>query len=60
MQFDNDDVEVSVMHKSGKFWKWPTSADKIYYPLENVKNVIEPPEVAGSRGQFSFDYLISS
>ena len=60
MQFDNDDVEVSVMHKSGKFWKWPTSADKIYYPLENVKKVIEPPEVAGSRGQFSFDCLISS
>jgi len=59
-QCGNDDVEVNVMHKSGQFWKWPSSADKIFYSMENVKKVIQPPKVAGSRGQFMFDYPISS
>ena len=49
------DLYVSVMHKSGKFWKWPEfGRDKIWYTVENVVKKINPPVVAGNRGQFSF------
>ena len=41
------DVEVNVMHQSGNAWKWP---DKIH----NMIRQLDPPTVAGSRGQFTF------
>ena len=46
------EIEVSVMHKSGnKFWKWPKTIDKIVYERKDVVRKINPPKVAGHRGQ---------
>ena len=35
-------------------WKWPVTDDKIFYSQEDIKNNIDPPRVAGHRGQFTF------
>ena len=43
-------VEVNVMHRSGNAWKWP---NQIYYPYDNILRQLDPPTVAGSRGQFT-------
>ena len=52
------DIEVNVMHKSGAtFWKWPTQMDKIFYTRDNILKKLDPPSVAGTRGQFSFANL---
>ncbi len=51
------DHEVNVMHNCGAFWKWPLTEDKIIYYRKNMVNKLEPPEVAGTRGQFSFTLL---
>ena len=49
------DFEVNVMHKSlGAFGKWPQKEDKIIYQKESIVQKFDPPEVAGSRGQFHF------
>ena len=50
----HDDVQVNVMHKSGKYWKWPNPDDKILYRPENIIRRITPPKVVGSCGQFVF------
>lgn len=51
-----NEIEVSVMHKSGnKYWKWPNSIDKIFYERKDVLRTIDPPKVAGHRGQWVFD-----
>ena len=31
---------------------WPSTPDKAFYELGDIVQVISPPEVAGSRGQF--------
>ena len=31
---NESDIEVNVMHKSGNGWKWPVSADNIFYERE--------------------------
>lgn len=47
------DIEVNVMHKSGAtFWKWPTQIYKIFYTRDNILKRLDPPSVAGTRGQF--------
>ena len=51
---DHDDMQVNVIHKSGKYWKWPNPNDKIFYRPENIIRRITPPKVVGSRGQFVF------
>ena len=52
------DIEINVMHQSGsKFWKWPTSQDKIYYQRKSITRIIEAPKDAGSHGQFTFEQL---
>ena len=51
------DYEVNVMHKYGAFWKWPLTEDRIFYDRKNVVKKLEPPEVAGTRGQFTFTQL---
>ena len=57
------DYEVSVMVKTGNYWKWPIKEDKIMYKAEDVLRQIKPPEFrqsAGSRqfkGQCSFTDL---
>jgi len=52
------DIEINVMHQSGsKYWKRPTSQDKIYYERNSITCIIEAPKVAGSCGQFTFEQL---
>ena len=52
------DYEVSVMHKCGNaFWKWLLKEDKIYYNKTSITKKLDPPQVAGSRGQFIFKEL---
>lgn len=48
------EVKVNVMHRAGAYWKWPCNVDNIQYKWENVVRKINPPEVAGTRGQFRF------
>lgn len=52
-----DELKVNVMHKSGRYWKWPRVADNIFYKEEDVVKVIKPPTDVGSRsrGQFKFE-----
>ena len=40
------------MIRTGNLWKWPSTPDKLFYELGDIVQVISPPEVAGSRGQF--------
>ena len=52
------DFEATVMQKScGAFWKWVPKEDRIFYQKENVIQKLNPPEVAGSRGQFKYKNL---
>ena len=48
---EDSDVEVNVMHRSANAWKWPRPEDKIFYSRDKIVN---PPSVAGNRGQFVF------
>ena len=50
----NEEVQVSVMHKAGRYFKWPEKVDSIYYLPQNIEKRIQPPVVVGHRGQFSF------
>lgn len=49
------EVEVSVMHPYGCYYKWSDTRDHIYYPVGNVIRKIDAPIVDGSRGQFTFN-----
>ena len=40
------------MIRTGNLWKWPSTPDKLFHELGDIVQVISPPEVAGSRGQF--------
>ena len=53
-----NDAEVSVMHRSGNAWRWPTNPDKIFYQHQNFLRQINPPKASGNRGQFTFDDII--
>ena len=33
---DTADIEINVMHKSGRYWKWPETVDKIFYELNKL------------------------
>ena len=49
-----NDIEVSVMHKSESNFKWPQKEDKIFYSLDDVLKIIDLPIPTGNRGQFKF------
>ena len=49
------EFEVNVIHKSGNLWKWSKKEDKILYKWEKIVQRINPPAVAVTWGQFSFD-----
>ena len=51
---DGTEIRADVMEKSGKYWKWPQKRDNIFYFCKDVVKKIEPPTVAGNRGQFEF------
>ena len=55
---ENSEFEVNVMHKSANAWKWPRLEDKIFYSRDKIVRVINPPSVAGNRGQFVFEDVI--
>ena len=40
------------MIRTGNLWTWPSTPDQMFYELGDIVQVISPPEVAGSRGQF--------
>ena len=44
------EYEVSVMHRSGKYFKWPTSVDKIHYPLSSIVKKISGPVMVTKMG----------
>ena len=39
----NNEFQVNVMNKSGKFWRWPQKEDKIFYNSTNIVKCIKPP-----------------
>ena len=52
------DYKVNAMHKSGTFfWNWPEQQDKIFYSRSNIVKKLDQPDVASTRGQFSFKNL---
>ena len=48
------EVKVSVMVKSGKLYKWPTSEVCIFYPIRNIIMKLQPPTLKSARGTFEF------
>ena len=40
------------MIRTGNLWTWPRTTGKVFYELGDIVQVISPPEVVGSRGQF--------
>ncbi|GBM41824.1 hypothetical protein AVEN_122447-2-1, partial [Araneus ventricosus] len=48
------DIELSTMKKSGKFWEWPKREDKVFYNMSEVIQVIQPPTVINTCGDFDF------
>ena len=51
-----DESEISVMVKSGKFYRWPDRLDQLFYKMQDIVGLISPPEPAGSktRSQYIF------
>ena len=46
-------VAVSCMQKSmNNTWKWPEREDVCSYELKNIVEIIQPPSLVGSRGQY--------
>nr|XP_042895012.1 uncharacterized protein LOC122268771 [Parasteatoda tepidariorum] len=52
-----EEIEVSCMIRSGKYWKWPRNPDIAHYTFGNVIGKLDPPIPATSRGQFYFEKL---
>ena len=42
------------MDFGNSFWKWAVQEDNIFYTIKNIVKTLDQPEVAGTRGQFSF------
>ena len=57
LQIVNNEFQVYVMNKSGKFWRRPQKDDKIFHTSNNVVKRIEPLQVAGSSGQSEFHQI---
>ena len=57
LQIVNNEFQVNVMNKSGKFWRWPQKEEKIFHTSNNIVKYIEPPPVAASCGQFEFHQI---
>ena len=55
----NGEAEVSVMVKSGNFWRWPRVKDQIHYRWPSVQQKIMPPEPVNNRGCFRVPELES-
>ena len=45
---DDDDIEVNVMARSARAWKWPTPEDRLFYDKKDILHIINPPNVASN------------
>jgi hypothetical protein len=52
-----DGAEVRCMVRSGKNWKWPSTADQIWYKMCEITAVIAAPKQISSRGIYSVPEL---
>lgn len=50
----DQEVKVSDIIKSGKYYKWPNSEDCIFYAVQDVIMKLQPPTVKSARGTFEF------
>ena len=53
-ELGDKEIRVSVMMKSGSYFKWPVAEDKIFYKFENVIKKLQPPILKSSRNTFEF------
>jgi len=54
----NEHYEVSVKIKSGSYWKWPNSEDKIFYTKDKIVKKLQAPILVNSREHYKFhDFL---
>lgn len=52
---EGDEVHVSFMQKCGKtLYKWPTTPDESWEPLDSVVCSVGYPQLANNREQFAF------
>ena len=49
-----NDYQVSVMERAGKYWKWPNPCDVIFYLREKMSKKLDPPTIANNCGHFNF------
>lgn len=49
-----NDYQVSVMERAGKYWKWPNPCDVIFYLREKMSKKLDPPTIANNCGHFKF------
>ena len=47
---EEEESLVSVMQRAGKYWKWPTQKDVIYYMQDKMISKLGVLEVAKNRG----------
>ena len=52
-----DEFEVSVMVKSGKYYRSPDKPDQLFYKEEDLIHIIAPPEPVGSRTRSQYSIL---
>ena len=59
-----NDYQVSVMERAGKYWKWPNSCDVIFYLREKMSKKLDPPTIQiivdTSNSQTHFNQLYST
>ena len=49
---------VSVMQRAGKYWKWSTQKNVIYYMQDKMISKLDVPEVANNRRHFKLSVWI--
>ncbi|KAK9709462.1 hypothetical protein QE152_g26616 [Popillia japonica] len=51
LKVDEEKTEATVMHRSGSYWKWPTSPDSLWYAVEDIfQEILNPPRMVNNRG----------
>jgi len=51
----SNEVQVSCMIKSGRFFRWPERKDEIWYRLTDVKTLTETVIPVTGRGDYQID-----
>ena len=56
---DHGDYRVSVMHRAGSYWKWPSPSDDMtFYLRDKIIMLLDNPVIANQRGHFKFNTKI--